>query len=257
MKTDRQIKNPVSYRDRSYRALAELSGLRETFVRVKETDLHILSELDVTKSAGELALKFRLQVEHYIEVFPEFATSLMPLSDDKLAVPIIRDMMAAGRNADVGPMAAVAGALSEYVGKGLIDQGCKEIIIENGGDIFLQRSRDCTIAVFAGQSPLSNRVGLQISSSRMPLGICTSSGTVGHSMSFGSADSVTVLADSAIMADAAATRLGNEVGNGNNKKDGINRALDVAGRFPDIHGALVICGELLGAVGEVELVPLD
>ncbi|MBT8360341.1 MAG: UPF0280 family protein [Desulfobacterales bacterium] len=237
--------------------MAELSGLRETFVRVKETDLHILSECDVTKPAGELTLTFRLQVEHYIEAFPEFALSRAPLSDDKLAVPIIRDMIAAGRNADVGPMAAVAGAISEYVGKGLIDRGCKEIIIENGGDIFLQRSRDCTIAVFAGDSPLSNRVGLQISSSRMPLGICTSSGTVGHSMSLGSADSVTVLAASAVMADAAATRLGNEVGTGNNKKDGINRALDVAGRLPDIRGALVICGEVMGAVGEVELVPLD
>jgi len=237
--------------------LAQLSDLKETFVQVKETDLHILAELDVTKPAGELALKSRLQVENYIEVFPEFATSLVPLSDDKLAVPIIRDMMAAALNADVGPMAAVAGAISEYVGKGLIDQGCKEIIVENGGDIFLQRSQDCTIAVFAGESPLSNRVGLQISSSRMPLGICTSSGTVGHSLSLGSADSVTVLADSAVVADAAATRLGNEVGIGNNKKDGIDQALDIAGRLPDIRGVVVICGELMGAVGEVELVSLD
>jgi hypothetical protein len=257
MRRGRQTRHPASYRYRSYRALAELYGLIETYVRVKETDLHILSESDVSKPAGELVLKFRLQVEHYIESSPEFATSLVPLAVDALAVPIIRDMMAAGLHADVGPMASVAGAISEYVGKGLIDQGCKEIIIENGGDIFLQRSRDCTIAVFAGESPLSNRVGIQISSSRMPLGICTSSGTVGHSLSLGSADSVTVLADSAVVADAVATRLGNEVGTGSNRKDGIDRALEIAGQFADIRGVVVICGEIMGAIGEVNLVPID
>ena len=166
-------------------------------------------------------------------------------------------MLAAGICAAVGPMAAVAGAIAEFVCRGLIDEGYNEVIVENGGDIYLWRSSDCTIAVFAGQSTLSNRVGLKLAADEMPAGICTSSGTVGHSLSLGVADSVTVLADSAVLADAAATKIGNEVGNYKEPRDGVNRALETAEDITGIRGVLVICAELLGASGRVELVPLD
>ena len=96
-------------------------------------------------------------------------------------------------------MAAVAGGIAECVGQGLLDAGHKEIIVENGGDLFLSRSVALTVSIFAGQSPLSNRLGLNIVPEQMPLGICTSSGTVGHSLSFGLADSVTVVADSDVV----------------------------------------------------------
>ena len=170
---------------------------------------------------------------------------------------MIRAMLTAGQRASVGPMAAVAGAIAEFVCKGLIDEGCNEIIVENGGDIYLRRSNDCTIAVFAGQSPLSNRVGLRVAADEMPVGICTSSGTVGHSLSLGVADSVTVLADSAVLADAAATRIGNEVADGKEPQEGVNRALEAAEKINGIRGVLVICEELLGASGRVKLVPLN
>ena len=111
-------------------------------------------------------------------------------------------------------MAAVAGAIAEYVGRSLLLQGVREVMVENGGDIFLSRKKDCTVAIFAGQSPLSNKVGVLIAGKDMPRAVCTSSGTVGHSLSFGDADSVTVLASSTPLADAVATRLGNEVGRG-------------------------------------------
>lgn len=250
-------RDPQSYRSRSYRGIAEKSDLCSTFIRIRETDLHILAESDVSACGQELAAQYRLQVEHYTEGNPAFATSLVPLPDDILAPPIIRDMLTAAQQTAVGPMAAVAGAIAEYVCRGLIDLGCNEVIVENGGDIFLQRSRDCTVAVFAGQSPLSNRVGLRLDADDMPMGICTSSGTVGHSLSLGEADSVTVLADSAVLADAAATRIGNEVGNYHEPSDGVNRALEAAEKIRGIRGVLVICADLLGASGRMELIPLD
>ena len=77
-------------------------------------------------------------------------------------MPIVRDMLTAGEQASVGPMAAVAGAIAEYVGRGLIDAGCQEIIVENGGDIFLSRPLSTIIAIFAGSSSLSNRLGVRI-----------------------------------------------------------------------------------------------
>lgn len=250
-------KSADAYRERTYRKVAERSGLLSTYVCIRETDLHILAESDVSETASELATQFRLQVERYIEKLPEFGTSLTPLSDDITAPPIIRDMLSATRNAGVGPMAAVAGAISQYVCRGLIDAGHKNVIVENGGDIYLQRTGRCVIAVFAGESLLSSRIGLQLEPSMMPLGVCTSSGTVGHSLSFGSADSVTVLADSAVVADAVATRLGNEVGKGKQRREGVNRVLETAEQFSDIRGVLVICGKIMGAVGEMKLVPLD
>lgn len=257
MTAGKRRKDPHSYRSRTYRDRAEKAGLVSTFFRLKETDLHILAESDMTTIGGELATRYRLQVEQYVRHRPEFRTSLTPLPDDDIAPPIIREMLAAARIADVGPMAAVAGAISEYVCRGLIEAGQKEVIVENGGDIFLQRSQPCTIAVFAGESPLSNRVGVQIEAGQMPLGICTSSGTVGHSLSFGTADSVTVLADSGAIADAVATRLGNEVGAEQQERGGIDRALAAAECMADIQGVLVICGETIGAVGQIELVPLE
>ena len=255
-KQSRRRPLPESYKTRTYRWLAERSELVSTYVKVKETDLHILAELDVSKVATELAVQFRLQVENYIAAHEMFASSLLPLPVDSVAPPMIREMMMAGQAAAVGPMAAVAGAIAHYVGKGLVDAGCCEVIVENGGDIYLHRSEHCTVAVFAGESPLSNRVGLSIAADQMPIGVCTSSGTVGHSLSMGCADSVTVLAESTVLADAAATRLGNEVGRNRDAQEGVSRALAAAKTISGIRGVLVICDEHLGASGMVELIPL-
>lgn len=249
-------KDPVSYKERVYRQIQAQGELISSYVRISETDLHILADREVGKQAQDLVLRYRMQVEGYIARYPEFLTSLVPLPDDNLAPPLVREMLQAGMVADVGPMAAVAGAIAEYVGRGLLAQGVKEVMVENGGDIFLCRKKDCTVAIFAGQSPLSNKVGVSIAKKDMPSAVCTSSGTVGHSLSFGNADSVTVLAASTSIADAVATRLGNEIGRGRESEEGIKRALAVARQFDGIDGVVVICGELMGAVGRVELVRL-
>ncbi|MBW1868220.1 MAG: UPF0280 family protein, partial [Deltaproteobacteria bacterium] len=103
----------------------------------------------------------------------------------------------------MGPMAAVAGAIAQYVGMGLLDL-TDQVIVENGGDIFLKADRSLTVSVFAGASPLSGRFGLLIPVSRMPLGVCSSSATVGHSLSRGIADVVCILSPSSALADGAA-----------------------------------------------------
>jgi len=245
-----------SYRLRTYRDLAD-TCLVSTYFQIKETDLHILAESDVSIDVRELATMFRLQVERYIIVNPDFATALEPLGVDRLAPPLVRQMQEAAEHAGVGPMAAVAGGIAEFVARGLLEAGIKELIVENGGDIFLKRSEELTVSVFAGESPLSNRVGLRILPEQMPLGICTSSGTVGHSLSLGIADSVTVLADSACVADAVATRLGNEIRETNRTGESINRALGIAENMEQVRGVLIICDETIGARGEIELKPLD
>lgn len=257
MKINVKKKKPSSYKERSYRQLVNAAGLLTTIVQIEETDLHILADRDVTTRATDLILQYRSQLEKYIFKNPLFAGSLNPIPSDPLAPPIVRAMIQAGGDAGVGPMAAVAGAVAQYVGRGLLESGCEEVMVENGGDIFLHRKKSCSVAIFAGESPLSYKVGLHLPGEKLPMGICTSSGTVGHSLSLGKADSVTVMSNSTPLADAAATRLGNEVGYGGGGKAGMEHALKKAGEIPGITGVIVICDALMGAFGDVELVQTD
>ena len=247
-------KNPRSYLERNYRSVLETGALVSSFAQVKDTDLHILADRDVSGWASDCAVQYRLQVEKYILDHPEFVQSLSPLPRDRHAPAIVRDMFSAGSKAGVGPMAAVAGVIAEYVGRDLLTRGIREVMVENGGDIFLHRSRDCTVAIFAGESPLSLQVGIKVSEQIMPAGVCTSSGTVGHSLSFGCADSVTVLSKSTALADAVATRLGNEVGMESGQSSRLEKALKIGRNIDGVLGVVVICGDKIGAVGDVELV---
>ena len=246
--------SPESYRERTYRDNVTADGLVSSYVSVQETDLHILASRHVELEANELVYQLRNQLVNYIGYHPEFLTALIPMEFDTLASPIIKDMLLAATAANVGPMAAVAGAIAEYVGRDLLDSALEEVIVENGGDIFLKRNEDCVTAIFAGQSPLNQKVGIKVPAGSMPVGICTSSGTVGHSLSLGKADSVTVLAASTPLADAAATRLGNEVSSAGKEK--LNHALEVARTIPGLLGVIIICGEQMGAWGEIDLVGL-
>lgn len=257
MNREKSRRTPQSYTERSYRQEIAQDDLVISNVCVRQTDLHIQAKADVTRRATELVLQYRLQLERYIKKHPHFASALTPLAMDSLAPPMVQEMLTASLLAGVGPMAAVAGSMACSIGKDLQKEGVGDIIVENGGDIYISRGKECTIGIYAGESPLTYKVGLQIFQERMPCGICTSSGTIGHSLSLGEADSVTVVADSTPLADAAATRLGNEVGDLAGGKKGIESALEVAKTIDGLAGVVVICDDLLGAYGEVKLVKLE
>ena len=258
------MSSPLSYRDRNYRRRNLAPGLAAFSVRVEESDLYILTSSDTREGeclVRERLLFYRRQLERYIERRPEFLSSLAPLEGDEVAPPIVRDMLAAASLAEVGPMAAVAGAVAEYVGRDLLAvssgvDGGGEVVVENGGDLFLARRQETVVEIFAADSPHSGRVGVKLAAAAMPAGLCTSSATIGHSLSFGSADAATVLASSAILADAAATRLGNMIGPEHGRDCGIAAALSQMIAIPGVGGALVIRGKLLGAAGMIDLVSL-
>jgi hypothetical protein len=160
-------------------------------------------------------------------------------------------MIKTSRAAQVGPMAAVAGAMAEFVSKDLLSFS-KEVIVENGGDIFLSISKERVIGIYADDSPLSLKVGIRIGSEETPVGVCTSSGTVGHSLSFGRADAVCILSKSAALADAAATSVGNIV---KEKKD-IDSGLKRGKEIPGVLATLIIIGDKMGVWGNIHLVQL-
>lgn len=202
--------------------------------------------------AHHLVHQYRNQLEQYIAKNPHFIKSLEPLPTDVLAPAIIKEMQKAAMATGVGPMAAVAGAIAEFVGRELLKNGIEEIAIENGGDVFIMRKSDCRVSIFSGRSPLSNRIGIKISCASMPLGVCTSSGTVGHSFSFGNADSVTVVSQSTCLADAAATSICNKI----SRPSDIGSALDYAKKIKGLRGVVIVSGEHLGAWGSLELIQL-
>jgi len=183
---------------------------------------------------------------------PEFQTTLEPYPENPAAPSIIREMTAAAAVAGVGPFAAVAGAIAEQVGKDLLDYS-SQIIIENGGDIFLKSSKKRTVGIYAGSSPLSNRLALEIEADETPLGICTSSGTVGHSLSFGKADAVVILSKSTAIADAVATAVGNLI----QTIADIQKGLNFAKKIKAVKGIAIIKNDRMGIWGKINIRRLD
>ncbi len=241
----------MPHEERSYRRWRknELSSFE---VRIQESDLSISADRVLVDSAETALRSIRGSLEKYIRRDPAFATALEPRDPSPDAPDIVCQMAAAARSCGVGPMAAVAGAVAQHVGQTLLSE-TRQVIVENGGDIFLRTSRPRVSAIFAGASPLSGQLGIRISRLHQDIGLCTSSGTVGPSLSLGHADAAIVLATSAILADAAATALGNRV----RKPEDITPALETLQGTEGVLGAAAIIGEQLGAWGEIEFVPIS
>jgi ApbE superfamily uncharacterized protein (UPF0280 family) len=233
---------------RSYRHWIEGKDLVAFSVTVKETDLYIRATANLQRRAQRLVLKYRYQLEGYTKQSPAFLKSLEPLPVRRFAPDIVKQMSEAAQKAGVGPMASVAGAIAENVGRELLAFS-PEIIVENGGDIYLKSLIKRTVGIFAGESPLTGKIGLEISAQDTPLGICTSSGTVGHSLSYGKADAVVALSPSATLADAAATAIGNRV----KRASDINSAIEFGKSISGLKGVIIIKNDKMGVWGEVKL----
>ena len=239
------------FENRTYRSSAKRKGLKSFHISVKETDLHIQAQSDLSENAVKAVLECRGYIESYIHRHPEFLTSLVPVDIFFPAHRIIVDMAEAAEKAGVGPMASVAGAVAEYTCKKLLKDS-KEVIVENGGDISMKIDGKIIFAVFAGKSPLSMKTGVRLDNRNKPFALCTSSGTLGHSKSFGRADAASVIADSCVLADAAATALGNMI----KKESDMEKAINTGKSIKGIQGIIIIKGKTLGAWGNLELIKL-
>jgi ApbE superfamily uncharacterized protein (UPF0280 family) len=240
------------YEPRLYRHWVKDKDLVSFNVVVKETDLYISASSDLKPEALKLVMKYRDMLERYIEQHPSFLTSLEPIAVADNAPTIVSEMAEAARKAGVGPMAAVAGAIAEFVGRELLALS-PEVIIENGGDIYIKSLKKRRIGIYAGRSPLTAKIALEISGGETPLGICTSSGTVGHSLSFGKADAAIVLSKSATLADAAATAVGNII----IRPTDIPRGIELAQSIDGVSGVIIIKDDKMGLWGEVKLYPIS
>ena len=235
---------------RFYREWTHTSDLVSFVVQVRETDLQVQAQRDLSERTVKTVRRLRGELERYISVVGDFADSFSPLPDDPDAPIIVRSMLEAGLAYGVGPMAAVAGAVAEGVGRDLLEVS-PDVIVENGGDIFLKMSRPVKLGLYAGEhSPFSRKVVIRLDCAGGSRGVCTSSGTVGPSVSFGKADAVVTVAESTALADAAATAIANEICSA----EDLQRVLEVEQARGKLLGCLAVIGEHLGAYGDIDIV---
>lgn len=251
------LKGPAKdlFQPRTYRTQFNTARFKSFEVRYLETDLWI--GIDTTSFNEEMKTvaatkteELRKKLDNYIQTEPFFKKSLKPFHPAVTAPSEAKEMAVATKIAGVGPMAAVAGLFAREVGETLLQNfSIKEMVIENGGDIFVLLKNELVLSVFAGESPLSERIGLVIPPEKSKLGICTSAGTVGPSLSFGKADAVVVICEDALLADAFATAFANKVKSSANVEKVINQAEN----FPEVLSLLIICDDKIGIKGDLEM----
>ena len=243
------------YEQRTYRSQFNTSRFTGFELKHRETDLWIgVDPASFKPEMKEEVLKkiesLREKLDSYIQSEPFFKKSLKPFQPTENAPMEAIEMAKAAAKAGIGPMSTVAGLFARETGNEIIQNfSVEELVIENGGDIFALLKKNLVFSVFAGDSPLSERIGLEITTKTNPLGICTSAGTVGPSMSFGKADAVVVVAENVLVADAFATAFGNKV----KSPDDVEKVLNQSEKYPEILSLLIICEDKIGVWGEFEI----
>jgi len=205
---------------------------RERF-QLKETIVTISSEEQYIPVAKHAIESCRRDLERFIRRDPFFASTLDEYQCPENAPEIAVRMADASGAVGIGPMSAVAGTIAAIAVEAMMDVGATYAILDNGGDIALVNDETVIVGIYAGTDDVS--IGLEIEPRESILGICTSSGRIGHSISFGNADAATILSGDVSLADAAATAVG-------------NAAIDIASikdAFSILKGVKLITGGLI------------
>ena len=243
---------------RRYRELFKSKDLVSFRVVQKETDIYVAVDGKEKRKLESIIAKteklvgdYRRDIEDYIKNYPIFEVSFRPVAVDSDAPEIIKQMARAALLANVGPFASVAGAIAGAVGRKLSEE-ISDVIIENGGDVFIKTSKTRKVGIYYGADEISNGFGLEVHPPDTPLGICASSGTCGHSFSFGRADVAVAVSNSTALADACATAMGNLVKESKDIAKGINFAKSIEG----IKGVVIIKDGQFGFGGDIRIISI-
>ena len=231
------------------------SQLARQHFEVRQTAVTMIAEMKYLATGKEAIFEAREVIERFIASDPLFRDTLEPYDEPNDAHPLIKRMCDAGRAAGVGPMAAVAGAIAESSVQAMREKGSNHAIVDNGGDIALLLAEETSVGIYT-LNPKFRGLGLRCLPADSIFGICTSSGVIGPSISFGKAEAATVISRSVALADACATKLGNLI----EREDQaiIQKALGIITSIEGVEGALVIIGDSIGAKGVLpELVNVE
>lgn len=227
--------------------MRESFRLKETFVWITADEKRYIevAKNELTQRRKELE-RFARWHPYFLVTFESYQVEEAEVGNDSISA-VVRRMMKSAEKFGLGPMSAVAGTLAEFAVYAMRDAGATYAMVDNGGDVALISDREILVGIYAGESPFSNKIALKIKSSASMVGICTSSGTVGHSISFGHADAATVISNSASLSDAAATALCNSVSDAQS----ISKAFQSISHVEGIEGALVIYEDKLATWGRI------
>jgi ApbE superfamily uncharacterized protein (UPF0280 family) len=218
--------------------MPKASGILCEHFQLKETIVTIFARERCQIDAAKASIRVqRANLENFIRTDPFFQITFDPYSLlDEKAPCIVKRMVEAGAAFGIGPMAAVAGSIAESAVEAMMGEGADYAVVDNGGDICILNDVPLIVGIYAGSSPIKD-LAFQLGPRKRPIGICTSSGTVGPSISFGWADAAVVISQDVVLADAAATALGNAV-----TVDGpLDECFNAIDR-PGVDGAMIIRG---------------
>lgn len=230
------------------------NSLYEYGIAIEESQIHVKSD---SKEAIYECIKdvrqHREELLRHIQKHPDFPYALKPVEITKHAPRIVERMAESSRMAHVGPMASVAGALADLGLESMLRCGATVAVIENGGEIAAFTETPISVAVVSESLNVSGKIGFYITQEDCPVGIATSSSKTGHAISFGEADSVTVAADDASLADAAATAICNSVV-GRDIEVSVQRGLRRSREIRGVRGALIVREDLAGLAGRLPMI---
>ena len=219
-------------------------------IDLDQTHIRLTTDLD-NHELKRYIFSIRRDLKNYILKNEDFLLSFEPIKADENLPLIVKTMIDSAGVSGVGPMACVAGTISELSLNYLIDNGSEYSIVENGGDIALVNDEKVLCGIYSNNLVLENNIAFEIRARKSSLGICTSSGKIGHSISFGESDSVSVIAKSASIADGLATRIANEV-TGETSEDKVSNALECCENFKEFFdGVLIISQGHIGTIGRL------
>jgi len=241
------------YVDRSiYRKNISVKDKHCYRLKYKYTDLFITSDREILKELEGPVLSFYKEIEKIISGEPAFERSLVPVEIKSYYPPFIKKMCHASRMFGVGPMAAIAGAVCDSIAES-IAHNCRFLMIENGGDIFIKSTTGVKVGLYSSNSHFSDKLNIEFDAEQTPCGICSSSGHIGHSLSLGSSDLVTIMSDTTTLADAAATAVANSI----KEQTDIEKAINQYKKNKEIKGLVIIKGNKIGIWGAIQLSSME
>ena len=215
-------------------------------VEIEETAATIAAARDYIEPAVTAIKAARAEIERKIRRDDFFLTTLEPYSPGDDDGRVIHRMCEASNMAGVGPMATVAGTIAQEAMEAMASEGCTHGWVDNGGDIALLLESAGTVEIFSEPDSRS-ACALELEPTDTIIGICTSSGRLGHSISLGNSDAAVAIADNAILADALATAIGNRVAGADSLKTCFDPFKEIKGFIAGlamIDGSVSIHGRL-------------
>jgi len=193
----------------------------------------------------EEIIKQRNDLTEHIRKNPVFFYSLESVDCKRKDPEIVRMMSRASYFAGVGPMASVAGAISQLALERMTEAGSSHVVINNGGDICMKPGKNVTVGLFAGEGKRQNDLCVRVPKNRA-VSICSSSSKMGHSLSFGNCDLATVIGKRGEICDAMATAVANRI----KTEDDIEPELNASVKRKGIYKVIASINGKMGFAGK-------